>query len=144
MAVQPGLCGTWSEIPKTGFLTTRLIFLQINTEASMKRLSRPDNALSEPEMGPQFNGYVPPGMTSPDYRTLELRTLGPSQYRVDTFLTSQIRNNVTRRKGVWIRIRWQFFRAQRGYDIGIDPISYWLISIYPVIRLFHWTVTCLA
>ena len=23
-AVQPGLCGTWSEAPKTGFLTTRL------------------------------------------------------------------------------------------------------------------------
>ena len=22
---QPGLCGTWSETPKTGFLTTRLI-----------------------------------------------------------------------------------------------------------------------
>ena len=29
MVVQPGLCGTWSETPKTGFLTTRLIlFLQ--------------------------------------------------------------------------------------------------------------------
>ena len=26
MAVQPGLCGTWSETPKTGFLTTRLNF----------------------------------------------------------------------------------------------------------------------
>ena len=26
MAVQPGLCRTWSETPKTGFLTTRLIF----------------------------------------------------------------------------------------------------------------------
>ena len=25
-AVQPGLCGTWSETPKTGFLTTRLKF----------------------------------------------------------------------------------------------------------------------
>ena len=25
VAVQPGLCGTWSETPKTGFLTTRLI-----------------------------------------------------------------------------------------------------------------------
>ena len=25
VAVQPGLCGTWPEIPKTGFLTTRLI-----------------------------------------------------------------------------------------------------------------------
>ena len=24
MVVQPGLCGTWSETPKTGFLTTRL------------------------------------------------------------------------------------------------------------------------
>ena len=27
VAVQPGLCGTWSETPKTGFLTTRLIFM---------------------------------------------------------------------------------------------------------------------
>ena len=26
VAVQPGLCGTWSETPKTGFLTPRLIF----------------------------------------------------------------------------------------------------------------------
>ena len=26
MFVQPGLCRTWSETPKTGFLTTRLIF----------------------------------------------------------------------------------------------------------------------
>ena len=25
VAVQPGLCGTWSETPTTGFLTTRLI-----------------------------------------------------------------------------------------------------------------------
>ena len=25
VAEQPGLCGTWSETPKTGFLTTRLI-----------------------------------------------------------------------------------------------------------------------
>ena len=24
VAVQPGLCGTWSETPKTGFFTTRL------------------------------------------------------------------------------------------------------------------------
>ena len=37
VAVQPGLCGTWSETPKTGFLTTRLhntvnqiIFVAIN------------------------------------------------------------------------------------------------------------------
>ena len=26
VAVQPGLCGTWSETPKTSFLTVRLIF----------------------------------------------------------------------------------------------------------------------
>ena len=26
VVVQPGLCRTWSEIPKTGFLTTRLIY----------------------------------------------------------------------------------------------------------------------
>ena len=27
VAVHPGLCGTWSETPKNGFLTTRLICL---------------------------------------------------------------------------------------------------------------------
>ena len=27
MVVQPGLCGTWSETPKSGFLTTKLIFV---------------------------------------------------------------------------------------------------------------------
>ena len=27
VTVQPGLCRTWSEPPKTGFLTTRLIYL---------------------------------------------------------------------------------------------------------------------
>ena len=30
VAVQPGLCRTWSETPKTGFLTTRLIFLPLH------------------------------------------------------------------------------------------------------------------
>ena len=29
VAVQPGLCRTWSETPKTGFLTTRLISKQL-------------------------------------------------------------------------------------------------------------------
>ena len=29
VAVQPGLCRTWSETPKTGFLTTRLIHFQL-------------------------------------------------------------------------------------------------------------------
>ena len=32
VAVQPDLCGTWSETPKTGFLTTRLIY----SRASLK------------------------------------------------------------------------------------------------------------
>ena len=32
VAVQPGLCGTWSETPKTGFLTTRLIYEPIHEE----------------------------------------------------------------------------------------------------------------
>ena len=26
LVVQPGLCGTWSETPKSGFLTMRLIY----------------------------------------------------------------------------------------------------------------------
>ena len=29
MAVQPGLCRTWSETPKTGFLTTRLKYIKL-------------------------------------------------------------------------------------------------------------------
>ena len=29
VVVQPGLCRTWSETPKTGFLRTRLIYLSI-------------------------------------------------------------------------------------------------------------------
>ena len=31
VAVQSGLCGTWSETPKTGFLRTRLKYHQIHT-----------------------------------------------------------------------------------------------------------------
>ena len=30
VAVQPGLCGTWSETPKTGFLTTQLICVSLS------------------------------------------------------------------------------------------------------------------
>ena len=33
MAVQPGLCRTWSETPKTGFLTTRFIYYRMNRAA---------------------------------------------------------------------------------------------------------------
>ena len=29
VAVQPGLCGTWSETPKTGFLTTKLMYCDL-------------------------------------------------------------------------------------------------------------------
>ena len=29
VAVQPGLCQTWSETPKTGFLASRIIFKMI-------------------------------------------------------------------------------------------------------------------
>ena len=35
LAVQPGLCRTWSESPKTPFLTTRLICLSINLVPSL-------------------------------------------------------------------------------------------------------------
>ena len=35
LAVQPRLCRTWSESPKTGFLTTRLICLSINLVPSL-------------------------------------------------------------------------------------------------------------
>ena len=29
VVVQPGLCGTWSETPKTGFLATRLNYIKV-------------------------------------------------------------------------------------------------------------------
>ena len=49
MAVQPGLCRTWSKTPKTGFLTTRIIF-QIeecrNKKNQMKRVIFPISALA--------------------------------------------------------------------------------------------------
>ena len=35
VAVQPGLCGTWSETPKTGFLTTRLKLLSTKFEEAV-------------------------------------------------------------------------------------------------------------
>ena len=34
MAAQPGMCRTWSETPKTGFLTTRLIGDLVHKEKS--------------------------------------------------------------------------------------------------------------
>ena len=42
VAVQPGLCRTWSESPKTGFLTTRLIYSCISFRSpSMREHSTP-------------------------------------------------------------------------------------------------------
>ena len=38
MVVQPGLCGTWSETPKTGFLRTRLIYLSIDCNSSVSKI----------------------------------------------------------------------------------------------------------
>ena len=38
MAVQPGLCRTWSETPKTGFLTTRLILRSFSDEESSNNI----------------------------------------------------------------------------------------------------------
>ena len=32
VAVQPGLCRTWSKTPKTGFLRTRLIYMNLNLQ----------------------------------------------------------------------------------------------------------------
>ena len=40
VAVQPGLCRTWPETPKTGFLTTRLNFHQFSFERFVFGTSR--------------------------------------------------------------------------------------------------------
>ena len=47
MAVQPGLCGTWSKTPKNSFLTTRLIvmFLLVQSKKKISAMSR-ENLLS--------------------------------------------------------------------------------------------------
>ena len=50
VVVQPGLCGTWSETPKTGFLTTRLISYMVTEE------NRFETELSGP---PSFFGIFP-------------------------------------------------------------------------------------
>ena len=39
VAVQPGLCRTWSEIPKTGFLITRLIFFYLGSKETKVLIS---------------------------------------------------------------------------------------------------------
>ena len=36
VAVQPGLCRTWSETPKTGFLITRLIYINVSFSTYLK------------------------------------------------------------------------------------------------------------
>ena len=36
VTAQPGLCRIWSETPKTGFLTTRLIFLNLFRHAELR------------------------------------------------------------------------------------------------------------
>ena len=38
VAVQPGMCRTWSETPKTSFLTTRLIYLIEKKKAWVHKL----------------------------------------------------------------------------------------------------------
>ena len=40
VAVQLGLCGTWSETPKTGFLTTRLILFDQHNEVILMKIQR--------------------------------------------------------------------------------------------------------
>ena len=35
VAVQPGLCQTWSQTPKTGFLRTRLICVKLSNDKEM-------------------------------------------------------------------------------------------------------------
>ena len=49
VAVQPGLCGTWSETPKTGFLTTRLKCLRAEIKPFIINLSSPTKSMIEQE-----------------------------------------------------------------------------------------------
>ena len=45
VAAQPGLCGTWSETPKTGFLTTRLISCENNKDSDQLEHLQSDQCL---------------------------------------------------------------------------------------------------
>ena len=44
VAVQPGFCGTWSETPKTAFLTTRLIFSSFSSDDYLSAFSSKSQA----------------------------------------------------------------------------------------------------
>ena len=52
MAVQPGLCETWSETPKTGFLTTRLKFCGPRNLVEVKSMQRPGNEAIRTQIQP--------------------------------------------------------------------------------------------
>ena len=45
MTVQPGLCRTWSQTPKTGFLRTRLLYSDVTQSDHRTTLSAPDAKL---------------------------------------------------------------------------------------------------
>ena len=50
MVVQPSLCRTWSEIPKTGFLTTRLIFKHTSGDSENKKKTTAETEASHTEV----------------------------------------------------------------------------------------------
>ena len=62
LAVQSGLCRTWSETPKTGFLTTRLILFRLDS-SKIRYISAYDKRKHEyhtflPEMCKVFKEHV--------------------------------------------------------------------------------------
>ena len=73
MAVQPGLCRTWSETPKTGFLTTRLKFR--GRQLLLGRL-RPSSQLTSTKVLSQFVALTD-APCSPSISSLMDSDLGP-------------------------------------------------------------------
>ena len=53
VAVQPGLCRTWSETPKTGFLTTRLKYL-LHSDCLVFKFSMRNTYMSRVMRKPTF------------------------------------------------------------------------------------------
>ena len=67
MIVQPGLCGTWSETSKNGFLITRLISeLMLLQPTSKRKKAEPDGAEKKNKEIPKSEENM-----SPDKKTEE-------------------------------------------------------------------------
>ena len=103
VVAQPGLCGAWSETPKTGFLTTRLIWLSIDSRQQIfacmvyDRLCRQQSRTNGITPRYKVNYGDEQNVNSPQGLALTMRQGETDNYRhsVCTRNTSKISDNVT-------------------------------------------------